>query len=64
MNLFEVFSIYFSGSFPDTKIGHKHLLVCMEHLTRWLIVVPARYVTAEVVRNFISAEFIHPFGVP
>lgn len=61
---FEVFSIEFAGPFPETGMDHRHLLVCVEHLKGWPIVVPTRDATAQVVRNFISTEIIHPFGIP
>lgn len=32
VSLFKVFSIDLSGPFPETKMGHKPLLVCVEHL--------------------------------
>lgn len=37
--LFEVFSIDFAEPFPETKMDHEHLLVCVEHLMVWPIVV-------------------------
>ena len=59
-----MFSINFAGPFPETQRGYKHLLVCVEHLTGWPIVVPTNVATAEIVRDFVSTEIIHPFGIP
>ena len=62
--LFEVFWIDFAGPLPETRAGHKYLLICVEHLTGWPIAVPTRDATVETVINFISTEVIHPFGIP
>ena len=59
-----MFSIDFAGPFPETQRGYKHLLVCVEHLTGWPIVVPTNVAPAEVVRDFVSTEIIHSFGIP
>lgn len=63
-SLFEVFSIEFAGPFPETRKGHKHLLICVENMMGWLIVVTTPNVTAKVVCDFLSTEIIHPFGIP
>lgn len=63
-SLFAVFSIYFVVTFLETKMGYINLHICVENLTRWPIVVPTVYATAQIVRNFISTEIIHPFRIP
>lgn len=52
-SMFEVFSVDLSGPFPETKMGHKYLLVFVENLKGWPIVVPKRYAIVDVVQNFI-----------
>lgn len=63
-SMFEVFSLVLSGPLSEKKMCHKHLLVCVEHLTGWPIVVPTLYGTRQVLRVFISIEVIDPFRIP
>lgn len=62
--VFEVFSINFACSFPQTARGNKYLLVCVEHLTGLPIVAAIKRATVEIVVEFLKENIIIPFGPP
>lgn len=63
-SLFEVFSIDFEGSFPESSAGHRYLLICVEQLTGWPILAATQRATAQTVVKFLTEKIIPPFGAP
>ena len=62
--LFDLFSIDFAGPLPTSRAGNKYMLVCVEHLTGWLIVIPTSNSTGGTVINFVGDHILHPFRPP
>ena len=51
--LFDVFSVDFAGPFPPTTVGHRFVLVGVEHLTGWPLVIRTKNATAQVFIVFM-----------
>ena len=56
--------IDFAGPLPTSKRGNKYILVCIEHMTKWveLIALPSKS-SAHVARAFLE-NILSRFGVP
>ena len=56
--------IDFAGPLPTTTRGNRYVLVCIEHMTKWveLIALPSKS-SACVARTFLE-QILSRFGVP
>ena len=56
--------IDFAGPLPTSKRGNKYILVCIEHMKKWveLIALPPKS-SAHVARAFLE-NILNRFGVP
>ena len=56
--------IDFAGPLPTTKRGNRYVLVCIEHMTKWveLIALPSK-ASSYVARTFLE-QILSRFGVP
>ena len=60
----EVVGMDILSGLPRTANGNKHLLVLVDHFSRWCEVYPLRDLTALSVAKVFVNEFISRFGVP
>ena len=61
---FKVWSIDFAGPFNTTNNGNKHILVMMEHFTRWIVAVATKDQSSETVCDAIVSEILARTGLP
>ena len=52
------------SSLPQTPSGHKHILVVVDHFSRWVEAYPLRSQEATEVASVFVREFISRFGCP
>lgn len=63
-SLFNPFSIDFTELLPTISQGGKLLLVCVEHVTNWLVACSTLAATPFEVTKFISIYGISTFRAP
>ncbi|KAL8441470.1 hypothetical protein Emag_007140 [Eimeria magna] len=61
---FELIAIDLFGPLPITRRGNNHILVIIEHHTRWVELVPLPNPTAAQVAQALFNEWISRWGVP
>jgi hypothetical protein len=52
------------GPFDETARGYKYLLVCIEHFSKWVEVVPLRSKKPSEVRDAFVQAVLTRFGAP
>ena len=61
---FEVVGLDILSGLPRTINGNKHLLVVVDHFSRWCEVYPLKDMSATSVATVFVNEFVSRFGVP
>ncbi|KFD60016.1 hypothetical protein M514_27800, partial [Trichuris suis] len=61
---FEVLGIDHLGPFPLSKRGNRHVIVCVDYLTKWVELEAVPDTTAERVREFLIECMVTRHGVP
>ena len=61
---FEVVGLDILSGLPRTANGNKHLLVVVDHFSRWCEVFPLKDMSASGVATVFVNEFVSRFGVP
>ncbi|KFD60900.1 LOW QUALITY PROTEIN: hypothetical protein M514_26889 [Trichuris suis] len=61
---FEVLGIDHLGPFPLSKRGNRHVIVCVDYLTKWVELKAVPDTTAERVREFLIECMVTRHGVP
>ena len=54
----------YMGPLPETAWGHKHILVVMDHFTKWCEAFPAKDQKASTVAEMLVSEVLNRFGPP
>ena len=63
VDLFNVWGIDFMGPFPSS-FGYVYILVGVDHVSKWVKVVPCRAAGNRVVLKFLKENIFSRFGVP
>ena len=61
---FETVAIDLLTNLPTTPSGHKHLLVVIDHFTRWCEVYPLKDMSATTVASTLVNEYFSRYGCP
>ena len=56
--------IDFVGPLPTTKRGNKYVLVCIEHMTKWVELIPLPSKASPFVAQAFLENILSRFGVP
>uniref|UniRef100_A0A5S6Q9H7 RNA-directed DNA polymerase n=1 Tax=Trichuris muris TaxID=70415 RepID=A0A5S6Q9H7_TRIMR len=61
---FEIWGIDHLGPFPFSRRGNRHVIVCVDYLTKWVELKAVPDTTAEKVRDFLIECIVARHGVP
>eukprot|EP00253_Pinus_taeda_P007776 PITA_07776 len=61
---FEKWAIDFIGPINPTSLSKKHILVCTDFVTKWVVDKVVSFPTEKVVIDFLFTEIFTRFGVP
>ena len=61
---FVFWAMDYMGPFPETSRGYKHLLVVMDHFTKWCEVFPTADQKASTVAEILVNRVFSRFGPP
>ena len=61
---FELLSMDFIGPLKPRSEDFEHVLVIIDHFTRWAIAIPTQNQNAETVASALVDEVFHKYGVP
>ena len=54
----------YMGPLPETSQGNKHLLVLMDHFTKWCKVFPTRDQKAHTIAEILVSKVFSRFDLP
>ena len=60
---FDFWAMHYMGLLPVTPHGNKHLLVVMDHFTKWCEVFPTTDQKAQTVAEILVSRIFSRFGV-
>ena len=63
VELFDVWGIYFMGSFPSSY-GYKYILLAVDYVSKWVEAIPTITCDAKVVLHFIRSNIFSRFETP
>ena len=61
---FVFWAMDYMGPLPETTQGNKHLLVVMDHFTKWCEVFPTKDQRAKTVAEILVSKIFSRFGPP
>ena len=61
---FTFWGMGYMGPLPETAKGNKHILVVVDHLTKWCEAFPMQDQKAQTVTNILVSRLLFRFGPP
>lgn len=61
---FQRIFIDFLGPYPRSKSGYSHIMVILDHLTKFVFIEPIRAATAKIAVNVLEKQIFNIFGIP
>ena len=61
---FTFWAMDYKGPLPETAKGNEHILVVVDHLTKWCEAFPMQDQKAQTVANILVSRLLFRFGCP